>query len=188
MSLQQGQPACCRLACDGLGVNSARKACDCGRQLPSVVLSVLPTSIPATKYVLLPQVAGGMTQRTGRVPEERAAISRHMQERFSEARRDRPLAGSRPLLAGVSACAILGSMRSFTAIIEQDPTTGLIPGLTQEVIEKLEEFKPRTIGEAKKIPGMTPAATVNLHVYMKIQKKKGQDRRSVPRGTLDSHE
>jgi tRNA uridine 5-carboxymethylaminomethyl modification enzyme len=63
-----------------------------------------------------------------------------------------------------------------------------IPGLTREVIEKLEEFKPRTIGEAKKIPGMTPAATMNLHVYMKIQKKKGQDRRNVPRGTLDSDE
>jgi tRNA uridine 5-carboxymethylaminomethyl modification enzyme len=63
-----------------------------------------------------------------------------------------------------------------------------IPGLTREVIEKLEEFKPRTIGEAKVIPGMTPAATMNLHVYMKIQKKKGQDRRNVPRGTLDSDE
>ncbi len=63
-----------------------------------------------------------------------------------------------------------------------------IPGLTREVIEKLEEFKPRTIGEAKKMPGMTPAATMNLHVYMKIQKKKGQDRRNVPRGTLESDE
>ena len=63
-----------------------------------------------------------------------------------------------------------------------------IPGLTREVIEKLEKFKPRTIGEAKKIPGMTPAATMNLHVYMKIQKRTGQDRRNVPRGTLDSDE
>ncbi len=63
-----------------------------------------------------------------------------------------------------------------------------IPGLTREVIEKLQEFMPRTIGEAKKIPGMTPAATMNLHVYMKIQKKKGRDREYVPRGTLNSDE
>jgi tRNA uridine 5-carboxymethylaminomethyl modification enzyme len=63
-----------------------------------------------------------------------------------------------------------------------------IPGLTREMIEKLEEFMPRTMGEAKKIPGMTPAATMNLHVYLKIQKKKGQNRKNVPRGTLDSDE
>ena len=49
-----------------------------------------------------------------------------------------------------------------------------IPGLTREVIENLEEFRPQTIGDAKKIPGMTPAATVNLHVYLRVLKRKGQ--------------
>ncbi|NIM58227.1 MAG: tRNA uridine-5-carboxymethylaminomethyl(34) synthesis enzyme MnmG [Candidatus Aminicenantes bacterium] len=47
-----------------------------------------------------------------------------------------------------------------------------IPGLTREVMEKLEEIRPQTIGEAKKIPGITPAATMNLHVYLNIQKRK----------------
>lgn len=46
-----------------------------------------------------------------------------------------------------------------------------IPGLTREVREKLEKFRPKTIGEAKKIPGMTPAAVVNLHIYLTIRKK-----------------
>ncbi len=59
-----------------------------------------------------------------------------------------------------------------------------IPGLTREASEKLEEFKPQTIGEAKKIPGMTPAATVNLHIYMRILRKKGQNKKNVPRGTM----
>lgn len=63
-----------------------------------------------------------------------------------------------------------------------------IPGLTREASEKLEEFKPQTIGEAKKIPGMTPAATVNLHIYMRILRKKGQDKKNVPRGTVKHNE
>ena len=48
-----------------------------------------------------------------------------------------------------------------------------IPGLTREVAEKLEKVRPRSIGEAKKIPGMTPAATVNLHIFLRIQQRKG---------------
>jgi len=63
-----------------------------------------------------------------------------------------------------------------------------IPGLTREASEKLEEFKPQTIGEAKKIPGMTPAATVNLHIYMRILRKKGQNKKNVPRGTIKHNE
>ena len=46
-----------------------------------------------------------------------------------------------------------------------------IPGLTREVIEKLEQIRPKTIKEAKNIPGLTPAAIVNLHIYLNIQKK-----------------
>lgn len=47
-----------------------------------------------------------------------------------------------------------------------------IPGLSREVREKLRIFLPPTIGEAKKIPGMTPAAIVNLHIYLNVQKRK----------------
>ncbi|NIO48777.1 MAG: tRNA uridine-5-carboxymethylaminomethyl(34) synthesis enzyme MnmG [Candidatus Aminicenantes bacterium] len=49
-----------------------------------------------------------------------------------------------------------------------------IPGLTREVMEKLEEIRPQTIGEAKKIPGITPAAAMNLHIYLGIQKRKSE--------------
>jgi len=47
-----------------------------------------------------------------------------------------------------------------------------ISGFSGEVIEKLHRFRPKTIGEAKKIPGMTPAAIVNLHIYLKLLQKK----------------
>ncbi|MCK4264461.1 MAG: tRNA uridine-5-carboxymethylaminomethyl(34) synthesis enzyme MnmG, partial [Candidatus Aminicenantes bacterium] len=49
-----------------------------------------------------------------------------------------------------------------------------ISGLTREVIEKLEKYSPKTIGEAKKIPSITPAAIVNLHIYINLKKKKNQ--------------
>ena len=57
-----------------------------------------------------------------------------------------------------------------------------IPGLTREVAEKLERMQPKTIGEAKKIPGITPAAIINLDIYLRIQARKQQN--NVPRETL----
>jgi len=48
----------------------------------------------------------------------------------------------------------------------------VIPGLTAEVIERLNKFKPKTIGEAKKISGVTPAAVLNIHIFIKIKAKK----------------
>jgi tRNA uridine 5-carboxymethylaminomethyl modification enzyme len=48
----------------------------------------------------------------------------------------------------------------------------LIPGLTAEVMEKLSRFRPKTLGEAKKISGMTPAAVLNLHIYIQVHANK----------------
>lgn len=47
-----------------------------------------------------------------------------------------------------------------------------VPGFTREVVEKLKKFNPKTIEEAKKIPGITPAAIMNLHVYIQLKKKE----------------
>jgi tRNA uridine 5-carboxymethylaminomethyl modification enzyme len=49
-----------------------------------------------------------------------------------------------------------------------------VPGLSREVREKLDAHRPRTIGEAKKIPSLTPAAITNLHIMIKLQQRKGQ--------------
>jgi tRNA uridine 5-carboxymethylaminomethyl modification enzyme len=47
-----------------------------------------------------------------------------------------------------------------------------ISGFTREVVEKLQRARPKTIGDAKKIPGMTPAAILNLHIHIKLLQKK----------------
>jgi tRNA uridine 5-carboxymethylaminomethyl modification enzyme len=60
---------------------------------------------------------------------------------------------------------------------------GGVPGLTREAVEKLEKRRPTTLGEAKKIPGMTPAAVQNLGLYLEIRRKRGAQRPPVPRGT-----
>ncbi len=44
-----------------------------------------------------------------------------------------------------------------------------IPGLSNEVREKLSRIRPRTLGQASRIPGVTPAAIMILQVYLKKQ-------------------
>jgi tRNA uridine 5-carboxymethylaminomethyl modification enzyme len=56
-----------------------------------------------------------------------------------------------------------------------------IPGLTREAIQQLEKFVPLTIGEAKKIPGITPASIINLHIALTVHRR--QKTKKVPRGT-----
>lgn len=49
-----------------------------------------------------------------------------------------------------------------------------IKGLSSEVIEKLQATKPPTIGVAKQIQGITPAAIVSILVHLKSKKASGQ--------------
>ena len=44
-----------------------------------------------------------------------------------------------------------------------------IPGLSREVQEKLERVRPETLGQAIKIPGVTPAAISVLDVYLTLR-------------------
>jgi len=46
-----------------------------------------------------------------------------------------------------------------------------VPGLTKEAVEKLLKSRPKTIGQAKEIPGMTPAAVVNLSLFIEAEKR-----------------
>jgi tRNA uridine 5-carboxymethylaminomethyl modification enzyme len=47
-----------------------------------------------------------------------------------------------------------------------------ISGLSREMQEKLTKIKPRTIGHASRIPGVTPAAVSLVNVYIEIQAKR----------------
>jgi tRNA uridine 5-carboxymethylaminomethyl modification enzyme len=46
---------------------------------------------------------------------------------------------------------------------------GAISGLSREVREKLERVRPSTIGQASRIPGVTPAALSLVHVSIRLQ-------------------
>jgi tRNA uridine 5-carboxymethylaminomethyl modification enzyme len=48
-----------------------------------------------------------------------------------------------------------------------------VPGLTREAVERLEKAKPGTLGEAKKIRGLTPAAFQSITLFLEIRAKKG---------------
>jgi tRNA uridine 5-carboxymethylaminomethyl modification enzyme len=46
---------------------------------------------------------------------------------------------------------------------------GVISGLSREMREKLEQVRPATIGQASRIPGVTPAALGLVHVSIRLQ-------------------
>ncbi len=49
-----------------------------------------------------------------------------------------------------------------------------IPGLSNEIKEKLEAFRPQTLGQASRISGITPAALSILRVFLKRASSKKQ--------------
>jgi tRNA uridine 5-carboxymethylaminomethyl modification enzyme len=47
---------------------------------------------------------------------------------------------------------------------------GAVPGLSREVRDKLERVRPVTLGQAARIPGVTPAAVAILDVYLSLER------------------
>jgi tRNA uridine 5-carboxymethylaminomethyl modification enzyme len=43
-----------------------------------------------------------------------------------------------------------------------------VPGLSSEVVQKLERVRPESLGQAQRIPGVTPAAVAVLDVYLSV--------------------
>jgi tRNA uridine 5-carboxymethylaminomethyl modification enzyme len=56
-----------------------------------------------------------------------------------------------------------------------------IPGLSREVQDKLERVRPETLGQAGRIPGVTPAAVAILDVYLRLGRASAMA--DVPHGT-----
>ncbi|HLX77204.1 MAG TPA: tRNA uridine-5-carboxymethylaminomethyl(34) synthesis enzyme MnmG [Terriglobales bacterium] len=48
-----------------------------------------------------------------------------------------------------------------------------VSGLSREMQEKLQRVRPRTLGQASRIPGVTPAAVSLVNVYIEIQARQG---------------
>jgi tRNA uridine 5-carboxymethylaminomethyl modification enzyme len=58
---------------------------------------------------------------------------------------------------------------------------GRVSGLSREMNEKLTRVRPRTLGQASRIPGVTPAAVSLINVYIEIQaRQQAQPASSTP--------
>jgi tRNA uridine 5-carboxymethylaminomethyl modification enzyme len=73
--------------------------------------------------------------------------------------------------------------RTDSMRIPEDMDFRGVSGLTREAVEKLLKTRPSTLGQARKIPGMTPAAVQNLGLHLEIQRKKGAAAAAVSRET-----
>ena len=49
---------------------------------------------------------------------------------------------------------------------------GKVSGLSREMNEKLARVRPHTLGQASRIPGVTPAAVSLINVYIEIQSRQ----------------
>jgi tRNA uridine 5-carboxymethylaminomethyl modification enzyme len=61
-----------------------------------------------------------------------------------------------------------------------------VSGLSREMQEKLGRVRPQTIGQASRIPGVTPAALSLIHVYIEIQARKRSDTAAATTGAIAS--
>lgn len=55
-----------------------------------------------------------------------------------------------------------------------------VPGLSREIVQKLERVAPETLGQAARIPGVTPAAVAVLDVYLAIGSRLTADAEGQP--------
>jgi tRNA uridine 5-carboxymethylaminomethyl modification enzyme len=62
--------------------------------------------------------------------------------------------------------------RDESLVLDGDLDYGALPGLSNEVRHKLQAHRPRTIGQAGRIDGMTPAALTLLAAHIRRQQRK----------------
>jgi tRNA uridine 5-carboxymethylaminomethyl modification enzyme len=67
------------------------------------------------------------------------------------------------------------SMKLDALILPENLNFREIPGLTREIIEKIEKIRPKTMAEVKKISGITPAAVYNIYLYLEVIKRRNTD-------------
>ena len=61
---------------------------------------------------------------------------------------------------------------------------GRIPGLSREAVEKLQKSGPATLGDARRLSGMTPASAETLAQYLELRRRRlARKPGNVPRGT-----
>jgi len=64
--------------------------------------------------------------------------------------------------------------KAVDKVIPQNLAYSLLPGLSNEMVERLNRVRPRTIGQAMRIPGITPAALALLTVHVELASRQQQ--------------
>ncbi len=75
------------------------------------------------------------------------------------------------------------AMKIDATAVPNDLDFRAVAGLTREAVEKLEMRRPTTLGEARRLPGLTPAAIQSLGLHLEIRRKRRLSKASVPRET-----
>jgi len=78
------------------------------------------------------------------------------------------------------AAAIRRLSHSDDTPIPQDLNFRTLDGLSHEMVERLERVRPRTVGDARKLPGLTAAALSTLYVAASLPPKRLGDVSRVP--------
>ncbi len=66
--------------------------------------------------------------------------------------------------------------RASSRVLPANFEYGNVAGLSLEIVEKLSRIRPVTIGQASRIPGMTPAALSIIHVHLELERRKKEAR------------
>ena len=104
------------------------------------------------------------SQRSGRLDsEEHSAKSRCTVCLPRSRPKQNTRATSRNRNGRLIACAIPNAADS-----RRNSSSPQIPGLSTEVKQKLARVRPETLGQAGRIPGVTPAAVAVLDVYLSL--------------------
>jgi tRNA uridine 5-carboxymethylaminomethyl modification enzyme len=70
--------------------------------------------------------------------------------------------------------------RSDAMAVPDDLDYAIIPGLSREVVEKLQAIRPRSVGQASRISGITPAAVAILMTHIGLSQRRRAEVASKP--------
>jgi tRNA uridine 5-carboxymethylaminomethyl modification enzyme len=128
--------------------------------------------IPAEQFLRQPESRLSALIETGQIAFETTAGSEEMDAAAVETdvKYEGYLARERT--------AVSRARREETRLIPENFSYEGLPGLTREAIERLSEVRPETLGQAGRVPGVTPAAVAVLGFHVE-KRRRGEQLRSL---------
>jgi tRNA uridine 5-carboxymethylaminomethyl modification enzyme len=140
--------------------------------------SVADRSLPALSgYIVLPAFAPRATPPGAGTAGEAAAAPLPMQALSAPLRAELKSVETEIKYAGYLSQQLKAMERLKKAeqrVIPEWFDYAAVSGLSREMQEKLQRVRPRTLGQASRLPGVTPAAVSLVNVYIEIQARKRQ--------------